>query len=359
MQIFVMIDGNRHGPYSPEEVRQYLATGQLQPQMPACYEGKTDWQPLETFPEFAVPAAKPGRKPGRSRTPLYASLAAGAVALCAVAGWLLWHGKQSNGPETATGASPAAGTPALFASHPDWPKNLVELNQWYAEPPAGQNAAEVFRQGYDAMKEQISANGKNENLPVIGTANTPLPDSPVPAATKKAIADYMQQNKTAWDFYERGSHLTQSRYPIDFTQGANMMIPDLAHVKQGAQTAVLYALGYADAQRGQEAGESLLIGYAIGRSLEAEPLLISQLVRAACNAISLKSLEQTVNRVALPPQTLAQLQDVLGRMADRETGGESFSRSFVGEMVEGLFYFDKVSGGTQQSFGILRARCSE
>ena len=157
MQIYVMIDGNRHGPYSPEEVRQYLATGQLQPQMPAWCEGKTDWQPLETFPEFAPPAAKPGRKPGRSRTPLYASLAVGAVALCAVAGWLVWHGKQSNGSETTTGASPAAGTPDIFASHPDWPKTLAELNKWYAEPPAGQNAAEVFRQGYDAMKEQISA----------------------------------------------------------------------------------------------------------------------------------------------------------------------------------------------------------
>jgi hypothetical protein len=340
MQIYVMIDGNRHGPYSPEEVRQYLATGQLQPQMPAWCEGKTDWQPLETFPEFAPAAAKPGRKPGRSRTALYASLAVGAVALCAVAGWLVWHGKQSNGSETATGANPAAGTPDLFASHPDWPKTLAELNKWYAEPPAGQNAAEVFRQGYDAMKEQISANNKNENLPVMGTAITPLPGSPVPAAMKKAIADYMQQTKTAWDFFQQGSHLTQSRYPIDFTQGANLLIPDLARVKQGAQTAVLYAIGFADTQRGQEAGESVLIGYAIGRSLEAEPLLISQLVRAACNAISLKSLQQTVNRVALPPQILTQLQDVLGRMADREASGESFNRAFVEEMLDGLHYFD-------------------
>ena len=119
-----------------------------------------------------------------------------------------------------------------------------------------------------------------------------------------------------------------------------MLLPDLAQVKQGAQTAELYALGYADTQRGQEAGESVLIGYAIGRSLEAEPLLISQMVRVACNAIALASLEQTVNRVALPPQILARLQDVLGRMADREAGGESFNRAFVGQMVDGMVYFE-------------------
>jgi len=44
-----MIDGNRHGPYSPDEVRQYLSSGQLQPQMQVWGEGMTDWQPLETI----------------------------------------------------------------------------------------------------------------------------------------------------------------------------------------------------------------------------------------------------------------------------------------------------------------------
>jgi hypothetical protein len=339
MQIYVMIDGNRQGPYSPEEVRQYLATGQLQPQMLAWCEGMADWQPLGTLPDFALPAAKPGGNPGRSRTPLYASLAVGAIALCAVAGWLVWHGKQSNGSEATSGASTVAGAPDLFASHPDWPKNLAELNQWYAEPPAGQNAAEVFRQGYNAMKEQISAKSKNANLPIVGTAAIPQPGSPVPAAMKKAIAEYMQQNKTAWDFFQQGSSLAQSRYPLDFTR-ANMLLPDLAPLKQGAQAADLYALGYADTHRGKEAGESVLIGYAIGRSLEAEPTSISQLVRVACNAIMLQALEQTVNRVALPPESLTRLQDVLGRMADREASGESFNRAFVGAMVDGLAWFD-------------------
>lgn len=48
-QTYVMIDGNRHGPYSPDEVRQYLSSGHLDLQMPAWREGMTDWQPLETI----------------------------------------------------------------------------------------------------------------------------------------------------------------------------------------------------------------------------------------------------------------------------------------------------------------------
>ena len=353
MQILVMVNGRQNGPYSPEEVRQYLATGQLQPQMSAWCEGMTDWQPLETFPEFAAPAARPGGKPGRSRTPLYASLAVGGLAVCAVAGWLLWHARQSKGPEAATAATPAAGAPASIAGHPDWPKTLAELNQWYAEPPAGQNAAEVFIQGFDALKEQIAAHAyaNDVNLPVMGKAALPQPDNPVPAAMKTAIAGFMQQTKPAWDLFQRGSGLAQSRYPLDLTKGAILLLPDLARVKQGTQTAEIYALGYADTHRGKEAGESLLTGYALGRSLEAEPLVISQLVRVACHAISLRSLEQTVNRVAMPPQTLTQLQDVLGAMVDREASGESFNRAFVGEELNGLANFDMPPEELQKALG--------
>ncbi|MGD1084280.1 MAG: DUF4339 domain-containing protein [Verrucomicrobiota bacterium] len=345
MQILVLINGQQNGPYSPEEVRQYLSTGQLQPQMLAWCEGMSDWQPLETFPEFAPPGAGTGSRVGRSRAWLYASLAVAVVAVCAVAGWLLWHGKKSKAT-VATVAPPAESTApapqAPIAGHADWPKTLAELNEWYVEPPAGQNAAQVFLQGFDVMSAQMKAHsyGNDANLPVMGKAAVPSLGSPVPAKTKTAIAAFMQQNQPAWDLFKQGSSLTQSRYPLDLTQGANLLLPHLAQVKQGAQAAEIYALGFADTHQAKEAGESLLVAYALSRSLDAEPLLISQLVRIACNAISLRSLEQTVNRVALPPQTLTQLQEALGRMADREASGESLNRAFVGEELNGLVRFD-------------------
>ena len=150
---------------------------------------------------------------------------------------------------------------------------------------------------------------------------------------KTAIAAFIQQSKPAWDLFERGSALAQSRYPVDLTKAENMQLPHLARIKQAAQVLAVFALGYADTQRGKEAGDSLLIGYALGRSLETEPLLISQLVRVACNAFATSSLEQTVNRIAIPPQSLLQLQAVLGPLVDREASGESFSRAFVGQKL--------------------------
>jgi hypothetical protein len=350
MQFLVVVNGQQCGPYSPQEVRQYLATGQLQPQMLALSEGMKDWQPLETFPEFAPRAARTGRKSGRSRTPLYASLAVGAVALCAMAVWLLGRGKQSSGAEATTAESPA---PSSIIGHPDWPKTLAELNQWYAEPPPGQNAAQIFMQGYDAMSEQVRANSKNVNLPYIGAASAPSPGSPVPAAMKTAMAAFMQENKAAWDFFKQGSSFAQSRYPLDFTKGAYLLLPHLAPARQATQVAEVFALGYADTQHGKEAGESLLIGFAIGRSLEAEPQLISQLVRVACYTGTFGLLKQTLNRVALPPQTLTQLQEVLGRMVDREASGENFNRAFVREKLDGLAIFDMPPKKLQETLGSL------
>ncbi|MGD1084279.1 MAG: DUF4339 domain-containing protein [Verrucomicrobiota bacterium] len=348
MQILVLINGQQNGPYSPEEVRQYLSTGQLQPQMQAWREGMSDWQPLETFAEFAPPGLKTGRTGGRSRAWLYASLAVAVVAVCAVAGWLLWHGKKSNGP-VATLATPtqsaAAAAPTPIAGHPDWPKTLAELNEWYAEPPAGQNAAVIFQQGFDVMMVQYNAHSgyqNDANLPVLNLkVAVPLPGSPVPAKMKTAIAAFMQQNQPAWDLFKQGSSLTQSRYPVDFTKGILMTpLTNLFPVAQGTKLAEIFALGYADNHRGNEAGESLLVGYAIGRSLESEPCLDSQGTRRSCNSIMMSGLEQTVNRVALPPQTLTQLQEVLGRMADREASGESMNRAFVGEELTWLAFFD-------------------
>jgi hypothetical protein len=341
IQIYVSIDGKNHGPYSHDEVRQYLATGQLQPQMQAWGEGMTDWQPLEALPEFAAPGAGTGPVRGRSRAGLYISLAVCAVALCAVAGWLVWRGKPSKTAERMTTAgNPATEAASLFAGHPDWPKTLDELNTWYVEPPAGQNAAEVFLKGYDLISANIAANAKNGNLPYTGTASTPSPGVPVPAAMKKAIAAFMQQNTNAWDLLKQGSSLSQSRYPIEFAKGKDTLFPHLPHVKQAGQAAAVFALGYADTQRGKEAGESVFITYSIARSLEDEPTLISQLVRLAVNELATRSLEQTVNRVALPPQSLTQLQDLLGRLADREASGESFNRGYVGEELTGLVIFD-------------------
>jgi uncharacterized RDD family membrane protein YckC len=58
MEIWIGRDGERHGPYQEDDVRQWLRSGQVSPQDLAWYEGLADWQPLSVlFPDTPPPAA--------------------------------------------------------------------------------------------------------------------------------------------------------------------------------------------------------------------------------------------------------------------------------------------------------------
>ncbi len=53
MEIFISRDGKELGPYSPREIRDRIASGQLQRSDLAWYEGAADWMPLS---EVRLPA---------------------------------------------------------------------------------------------------------------------------------------------------------------------------------------------------------------------------------------------------------------------------------------------------------------
>jgi uncharacterized RDD family membrane protein YckC len=59
MEIWVGRDGQRHGPYKEDDVRQWLRSGQLAREDLGWYEGLADWQPLSVLFPDAVPVAAP------------------------------------------------------------------------------------------------------------------------------------------------------------------------------------------------------------------------------------------------------------------------------------------------------------
>ena len=198
MDIFVSIDGQEKGPYALEEVREYLASGNLHLQTPAWREGMKDWQPLGSFPEFSNLNAGEGRAgPNASRTPIYAAVAVVAVALIVLVSWVVLRGRGSaTGPLGKAQNSVASPSPSAAASvsvsagagsDPSLPQTLEDLNEYYQEPPAGQNAATFFLKGFEAM-QILPADGKSPNLPVLGQAKLPALGSPFPGAMRAAVS---------------------------------------------------------------------------------------------------------------------------------------------------------------------------
>ena len=72
MEITINRDGQNHGPYPVEQVRQLLAAGSLLPTDFAHYPGATDWVPLNQVPGVAAeaaPAAPAATSAGETYTP--------------------------------------------------------------------------------------------------------------------------------------------------------------------------------------------------------------------------------------------------------------------------------------------------
>jgi uncharacterized RDD family membrane protein YckC len=60
MEVWIGRDGERHGPYKEEDVRQWLRSGQVSGDDLAWYDGLADWQPLSAlFPGETRGAATP------------------------------------------------------------------------------------------------------------------------------------------------------------------------------------------------------------------------------------------------------------------------------------------------------------
>lgn len=69
MEIWIGRDGQRHGPYKEDDVRQWLRSGQLAADDLGWYEGLADWQPLSVLLPDAQAAEPPPFAPAATPVP--------------------------------------------------------------------------------------------------------------------------------------------------------------------------------------------------------------------------------------------------------------------------------------------------
>ncbi|HUB92197.1 MAG TPA: RDD family protein [Dyella sp.] len=78
MEVWIGRNGERHGPYQEEQVKEWLRSGQLSPDDLAWYDGLADWRPLSLlFPQDKpAPAPNPYGPPPLQQTPQTSSATA-------------------------------------------------------------------------------------------------------------------------------------------------------------------------------------------------------------------------------------------------------------------------------------------
>jgi len=266
-------------------------------------------------PEAPVPrrtslpaaGAPRGERPGHSTWLLLVGV--GLLALVALIFWL-------RRPGSAAAAAPQDG----------YPHTLAQLNAWYSEPPAGQNAAFFYSQGFDLL--QIG----NE-MPLFAHDNMPALGRPLPSTTLRSLGAFLKLNQGALQAFAQALPYEHSRYAIDLNQGIATTFPHLTKVRQATQVAALSALWHAENKEGQPVLEGLLTALGLVRSLEAEPSLISQFIRMGGSSNTTRAVEQTLNRITLKPEQLRLLRTALQKAEDVEARGEPFNRAIVAERV--------------------------
>lgn len=215
-----------------------------------------------------------------------------------------------------------------------YPTTSSELNDWYTLVPDVENAALVYQEAMDLL---VQPDRSSPSQPVIGKAEWPEPGSELSPDVEDAIGNYLAANELALEAIRRASNLTQCRYPLDFRQGVNLLLPHLASLKALAQLLRLEAGYYAIHEKPDLAVRSILSGFDLAHSLVDEPLLISNLVRIACVSITLQGLEHVASENALTDTQILSLANAIHK-AEAESK-ETFLRAIAGERSIGVSFF--------------------
>ena len=236
-----------------------------------------------------------------------------------------------------------------------YPVTCVEVDAWYAIPESAENAADAIMDSFSHYNKWEDEE-KRKLLPIVGQAQLPLRTEPLTEETKALVAQYLADNQQALELLHKGAAIEHSRYPIDLSKGFEALMPALSHIRAGARLLELEALLDAENGEVEKVVDSIKSTFGLARSLSKEPILVSQLVRIACQALGVSAIERTVNRTEFSDEQLVELGQVL---VDAEDPC-AMSRAFIGERCAGLSVFKtpssktlKLIDGSSSSLGVI------
>ena len=331
MQIYVFSGGAQHGPYSAQQIREYLANGQIQPGDPAWREGLPDWRALEEWPEFAQ-AGSSVSKPAL----IFAS--ALTIALLAAGVFLLWPTSQLQDGSSAGISSPAeshSGSMGALGTGSEpvaMPNTFQELSRLYPEPPPGKNAAVYYLKAAEAL-EITAREEASPNLPRIGKGRTPALEEKLSPATMREIELLVNRAAPALELIEQGSQFRQASFPLDLSKGIHSKLPHLSQIHKLAKVLALKSLWHSERNEAHQAAHSIELLLALSRSLESEPTTVSQLARTALLNMAVSTLEQSLSRTHLQKSDLESLLHAFQALAHYEQSGASLNTALLGDRV--------------------------
>ena len=192
-----------------------------------------------------------------------------------------------------------------------YPTNFVELAE-YTQLPAGvQNAASVY---VDAFALYVRP-ADDVNVPILGKAKLPERGEPLPEPMAKAIADCLAANEQCLALLHEAAAFEQCRYMWDYKNYMTSGLPELKSFRYCAQLLKLSIVSHAAEGNSEATVRDIHDGLQLAKSLRREPMLVSYLVRVACNALTVSGLEQALNRTTFTGEQLKELDEAFAAVA--------------------------------------------
>lgn len=203
-----------------------------------------------------------------------------------------------------------------------YPTTVAELTAWLPAPADTNNLYYPVWAAAQALKSSRAG-----PIPMASDSKQVLRLSePWSADLISRTGAYVTNNSEV--FVQTGEILNPLRTvglaPLPLSNGFSLLLPHLAQYKDLAQSFAAKAGLDAEEKRPNAALNDLRAQLAIARALDHEPLIISQLVRMAIEAIASTTTERVLNRLELGEAELALLQ------------AEFTHRAGLKQMVDGL-----------------------
>jgi hypothetical protein len=179
------------------------------------------------------------------------------------------------------------------------PANSAEADAYYPAVPDQENAAIKMARAFEALANYPDGRSNEvKSLKLLSLTNS------FSLEQVELVSGYVDMNSNAMALARAAIEMPHCRYPIDLTMGVETLLPHLTPLKELARLEYYHAY-----LNPGSATNDIAIMLSEARTLDAEPLIISKLVRMAMINMAVDACERRLNSGVLDEQQLMQLDN--------------------------------------------------
>ena len=215
------------------------------------------------------------------------------------------------------------------------PVSAEDMEAFYKLPPAERDTTQLWLAALAPLDTpEFQAGAKD--LPFVGEGPNTIPYPGEPWPQLDAAEQFLSSYGPSLDkMHQAAREGGQARFPTRFVDGIAMLMPHLQRLRVGARLLELEAAVAAHRGRTDDAVEAVVAMFAAARSLDQEPVLLSQLVRMAATGAARERVVWLLSAGVLGDEQLRRLDGELSG-ADYQ---ESIRRGLIGERAIGIQTF--------------------